>query len=409
MPKIWWRESKQAYYLQIDRGTQKRLGRTRAEADAAYRVWLLEQGGDLPAPEKKKLTVAEVAQEFLDHCQAHTKPKSYEFYRYFVVPLVGRFGGAAARTLSPLSFTKWLDEHRGWKGSRRCAVVAVKRMFSWAVENKLLDHNPLAAVRRPPKKKRTRVLSAEERAYVLGAIRDEQFREYVFALLDTGCRPSEVAAVTANHVTRDGARWVFEEHKTDRTGEVRVVYLSPAVQELTRKLAALYPDGPLFRSTRKFGGVRRPWTPNGVRCRFKRLREKVAALRDREADPEERAKIPDLSGITAYVTRHTFATDALTGGMPVAVVAALLGHRSIKMVDEAYNHTQKATGLGVINLYIVPQNAHLAGACARETRQNADHGGFARSIGAEQTKKLTLFDIKTDAVKCEKSATLGSA
>src|SRR5262249_24529435 len=66
-------------------------------------------------------------------------------------------------------------------------------------------------------------------------------------------------------------------HKTaGKTGEVRVVYLSPALQELTRKLAALYPEGPLFRSTRRFQGVRRPWTPNGVRCRFKRLREKVA-------------------------------------------------------------------------------------------------------------------------------------
>ncbi len=40
MPKIWFRESKQAYSLQIDRHTQKRLGKTRAEADAAYRRWI---------------------------------------------------------------------------------------------------------------------------------------------------------------------------------------------------------------------------------------------------------------------------------------------------------------------------------------------------------------------------------
>jgi hypothetical protein len=64
-------------------------------------------------------------------------------------------------------------------------------------------------------------------------------------------------AVTANHVSRDGTRWTFEEHKADGHGEARVVYLSPAMQELTRKLVTLYPDGPLFRSTRRFGGVRR--------------------------------------------------------------------------------------------------------------------------------------------------------
>jgi hypothetical protein len=67
-------------------------------------------------------------------------------------------------------------------------------------------------------------------------------------------------AVTANHVSRDGTKWTFEEHKADGHGEASIVYLSPAMQELTRKLITLYPDGPLFRSTRRFGGVRRPWT-----------------------------------------------------------------------------------------------------------------------------------------------------
>jgi integrase len=149
--------------------------------------------------------------------------------------------------------------------------------------------------------------------------------------------------VTAGHVSRDGVRWVLDVHKTDREGEARVVYLSPAMQGLTKKLVALYPEGPLFRSTRRFGGVRRPWTRNGIRCRFKRLREKVARLREAEEDPDRRAAIPDLAGLTSYVLRHTYATDALTGGLPVPVVSALLGHKSMKMVDEHYNHTDRAT------------------------------------------------------------------
>jgi hypothetical protein len=52
------------------------------------------RGEQLPRHERKKLTVAELAQEFLDHAKAHTKPKTYEFYCYFVVPFVERFGGA---------------------------------------------------------------------------------------------------------------------------------------------------------------------------------------------------------------------------------------------------------------------------------------------------------------------------
>jgi integrase len=345
MQKIWFRKSKKAYYLQIDRHTQKRLGKTKAEADAAYRQWLIEEGQQLPQAEQKKLTVAEVAQEFLNHCQKHTKKKSYEFYAYFIVPLVERFGGAVAKDLSPLAFEKWLDDHKGWKGARRNAIVASKRMFNWAVNDaKLLPESPLKGVKRPPKKRRKRIFTPAEQEYLFRTIRDEQFREYVFAMLDTGARPMEVAGVSAANVSRDGAKWIFDEHKTDRSGEARIVYLSPAMQELTKKLMALYPDGPFFRSTRKFGGVRRPWSPNGIRCRFKRLREKAARERAK-ATPEEREKIPDLKGITAYVCRHTFTTSALTeAGLSVPVVAALLGHKSIRQVDETYNHTDQVTG-----------------------------------------------------------------
>jgi integrase len=344
MPKIWYRESKQAYNLQIDRHTQKRLGKTRAEAETAYREWLLEQGESLPRPEQKRLTVAELAQLFLDRVQAKKKPKTYESYCYFLVPFVERFGAARAATFAILSFERWLDEHPGWKGCRRNAVVAVLAMFNFGVKKRLLAENPLRGVEIPPKRRRRRILTSHERQYLLQIIPDEPFRRFVFALLDTGCRPSEVIGVTAAHVSRDGTTWVLQEHKTDtKTGEARIIYLSPAMQELTRKLVAQYPEGPLFRSTRRKGGVPRPWTVNGVRCRFRGLRQKVASLRAQEKDPEKREKIPDLSGVTAYVCRHTYATAALTNGLPLAVVSALLGHKDTKMLTEVYNHTDQVS------------------------------------------------------------------
>jgi integrase len=343
MPKIWWRESKKAYYLQIDRNTQKRLGKTLTEAEMAYREWILDHGESLPRREQKKLTVAELAQVFLDRVKAKKKPKTYDSYCYFICPFVERFGAAPASTFPLLTFEKWLDEHRGWKGCRRNAIVSVLVLFNWGIKKRLLWENPLRGVEIPPKKRRNRILTPDEREYLLKAIRDEQFREFVFAMLETGCRPPEVINVTANHVSCDGTTWILDDHKTEaKTGEARVIYLGPAMQELTRKLVGLYPEGPLFRSTRRLGGVRRPWTLNGNRCRFKRLREKVAKLRANEKDPEKRKKIADLSGITAYACRHSFATHALTNGLPIPVVSALLGHRSTRMVDETYNHSNQA-------------------------------------------------------------------
>jgi integrase len=93
--------------------------------------------------------------------------------------------------------------------------------------------------------------------------------------------------------------------------------------ELSKKLMTLHPEGPLFRGPLGM----RPFSSNGVRCRFRRLR----------------AKLPHLKGVVAYCLRHSFATDALANGVPVATVAELMGHKNIRMVQEHYAHLAEKT------------------------------------------------------------------
>jgi integrase len=163
------------------------------------------------------------------------------------------------------------------------------------------------------------VLSEEERKEILAAIKDEQFRQFVFAMMETAARPGEVRKVTAAHVNLDLGVWVFKEHKTaKRTGKPRVIYLTPAMVELTRKLVAKSPEGPLFRGPRS----KRGFTRNAVRCRFRNLRE----------------KLPHLAGVISYTARHSFATQALVRGVGIAQVAELLGHVDVTMVSEHYAH-----------------------------------------------------------------------
>src|SRR5206468_666378 len=91
--------------------------------------------------------------------------------------------------------------------------------------------------------------------------------------------------------------------------------------DLTRRLVEKYPTGPLFRGPR--GG--RPFTRNGIRCRFRNLRK----------------KLPHLKGVISYTYRHSFATDALENGVGVVQVAELLGHKDTKMVMEHYQHLRE--------------------------------------------------------------------
>jgi integrase len=194
----------------------------------------------------------------------------------------------------------------------------VKRAFSWGKGEGLINDNPLAHIKNPPIQKRERVISTAERQQILDAIPDKAFNQFVRALLGTGCRPSEVANVTADDVNLELGIWILKKHKTaKKSGKPRIVYLSPEMAELTRELMAINATGPLFRNTRG-----RPFTRNAWRCRFRRLRQ----------------RFPNLDGVVAYSARHTFATDALINGVGLAQVAALLGHSSTTMVSTTYSH-----------------------------------------------------------------------
>jgi hypothetical protein len=73
------------------------------------------------------------------------------------------------------------------------------------------------------------------------------------------------------------------------------------------------------------------------------------------------------------------------------------------------HHAKFAAGLGIVGLHVAAHHFDIATAGAREARQNADHGGFACTIGAQQAKKLALRNIEADAIQCKKSGALGSA
>jgi integrase/recombinase XerD len=271
-------------------------------------------------------TVAELCNEFLAWSARHNSRRTWATYGYYLGDFCRQAGQVLLRDLKPFHVNRWLDSHpdETWGlSTRRGAITAVKRACSWAVDEGLLESSPVKRIKRPPQQRRERIYTEAERDQVLAACTDEEFRRYLTALLETGARPGEVISVEARHFDPASKCWVLEEHKTrKKTGQLRMVWLTDAMVELCRELAAAQPAGPLFRN--RDG---EPWTYNAIRCRFRRLRQRLG-----------------LEGIVAYTARHSFATEALERNVPIATVAELLGHVDTKMVSSHYAHLRQKTG-----------------------------------------------------------------
>jgi integrase len=190
---------------------------------------------------------------------------------------------------------------------------------NWGISEGYISDDPLKTLQKPPVKSRKRVLTADERKAILDTAK-EPFRTFLWALFESGARPGEVARVSAAEF--HGDVWVFEKHKTaKRTGRDRIVYLTPELSELCKKLAAERPEGSLFRN--RYGLA---WSRNAIRIRLRNLRRKL-----------------NLQGVVAYTARHSFCTDGLERGVPIATMAELLGHSSTRMISQHYNHLAQRT------------------------------------------------------------------
>lgn len=326
--KPWYRKQTDAWYVTID-GTQHCLAtgkKNKKEADLEFHRLMTERG--ILPKSLKRCSVKTIIDLFLEWSKTHHEPETAKLHCAFLTDFssFSDYSSLTTDHILPLHVTRWVDARPTWK-SKRAAIASVKRLFSWAEQEGLLKENHLRRIKLPANKSRMVTLTEKERHEVLNAIKDKAFKRFVIALQNTGCRPSEIARVTASDVHLDKGIWILHKHKTGKhTGKPRVIYLNDEMMKLSTELVAEHPTGPLFTTMKRVrvNGVlqERGFSKNGIRCRFRELRK----------------KLPHLQQLIAYAYRHSFATDALEKGVGVAQVAELLGHQSLDMLTKHYCH-----------------------------------------------------------------------
>jgi len=219
------------------------------------------------------------------------------------------------REIRPYHLTRWLDEHPWNDTTRYNAMRSVFRALNWAAGEGLIPGNPLKGMKRPRPKCRQRYLTEDEYSTLIQATRG-RFRTLLFALRQTGARPSEVCRLVWDQV--HGDCWVLEAHKTaDKVGKPRVIYLTPKMARLMRLLRRWSRSKHVFVNDRG-----RPWTVNAIHLRLVRLRRKLGLADD----------------ITSYTIRHSYGTHAVLNGVDLATLAELMGHVDTTMVSSVYVH-----------------------------------------------------------------------
>jgi hypothetical protein len=133
-PKPWYRADRQAYFVTVG-GTRHNLGPNKKEADRRFHELMAraaeppEQTADRPTS-TAALTVAEVFEKFLDWCQKHRTPRTYEWSRNHIQAFCDHLKTArklSALALRPFHVAEWVDS----TGQPNSATSRAVRFAGW--------------------------------------------------------------------------------------------------------------------------------------------------------------------------------------------------------------------------------------------------------------------------------------
>jgi len=312
--------------------------KNRREAERALHRLLEARDSGRAVVGPKDVGLTALFDGFMESRKANgVKPLTSSFYRRYLASFLsfaGRSRGAA--TVTPEMVSTWLSlprsvrrrrkrsEGGGFKtvelppwgpSTRHGAIVALKAAFAWGVRRKWLAESPIREMKGPGIRQRKSVLDEGAVRRIIDAARGP-FREILEFLWETGCRPSEAMSLEGGHIDFPGGVATMEGKTTNKTGELRTIYLTDRARGILLAAVAAHPAGPVFRSARG-----NPWQRHAMAQRFARLREKLG-----------------MGGeATAEAFRHAFGTDGALRLKPLAL-AELLGHTSAAMVTKYYSH-----------------------------------------------------------------------
>lgn len=305
---------------------------------------------ELPTTLKIGANTLDTDREFTRAIESYHRYLTYELHRSpetikaYLLDLNDFFAFAlrhGATHLSHIDLTlirAWLavlNSQQAARASIARKTSALRRFFTWAEDEELIDTNPASNIATPKKGSTlpqvlstthiNQLISTLETALVQDPTNPRLLRlaAVVELLYSTGIRISELTGLDITSVDRNNQTLrVIGKGNKERV----VPFGAPAMKALTawvtRGRPAWLPQKPAHPQTALFIGAR------GKRANPRQIREDLTQLL---------ATLPDTDASGAHVFRHTAATHMVDGGADIRAVQELLGHNSLA-TTQVYTH-----------------------------------------------------------------------
>ena len=222
--------------------------------------------------------------------------------------LLPAFGSKPLDRITLAQVTQWFDRFsQTAPGNANHALDLLTQIINFAIARGHLETNTARAVKRNRRPVLTRFLSREEISR-LHRVLDRQTRhsrreqaDIIRLLLLTGCRRSEILRLRWSEVDRD--RLVLADGKT-----------GPRIVPLNTPARRIFERRPRGGSPFVFPSPNDPTRPRSRNLAFWYRARREACI----------------EGVRLHDLRHTHASHAVMNGVPVPVVARLLGHSDVR-------------------------------------------------------------------------------
>lgn len=196
--------------------------------------------------------------------------------------------------------------------------------FTWLHNEGIISANPIAKVEKPKKGKRKKEAFTGLEIEMMRDILDNSFKKALFELLlSTGCRISEACSIKISEINNNKIKVVGKGNKE------RFVYLSSRAQLAIKQFLSerkdnnqyLFPSGINIMR----GRATKEWYKDPTFVSLEGHYDACSA----ESMIRRIGKKAKVGNAHPHKFRRTFATDALSRGMPILTVSKLLGHESL--------------------------------------------------------------------------------